>query len=124
MCCSPCGRYARVAIKVLLGCRRTARRDGQLEEPHRYGSACRGSNKGEKHAAAGRLKDEAENEAANESTRDTQQDVGDDEAAGAQGAAREPSGECSEDDKRPQPAPAKALASAGNPVSMPAPISV
>ena len=69
-------------------------------------------------------KDEAENEATNESTRDTQQEVGDDEAAGAQGAAREPSGECSEDDKRAQPAPAKALASASNPVSMPAPISV
>ena len=31
----------------LRGCRRTARRDGQLEEPHRYGSACRDSNKGE-----------------------------------------------------------------------------
>ena len=108
----------------LAGCRRTARRDGQLEEPHRYGSARRGSNKDEKHAAAGRLKDGAENEAANESTRDTQQDVGDDEAAGAQGAAREPSGERSEKENVPQPAPAKALASASNPVSMPAPISV
>lgn len=48
-----------------------ARRDGQLEKPYRYGSACRGSNKGEKHSAAGRLEDDAENEAANESTRDT-----------------------------------------------------
>ena len=71
MCCSPCGRYARVAINAWLGCRRTARRDGQLEEPHRYGFACRGSNKGEKYAAAGRLEDEAENDAANESTRNT-----------------------------------------------------
>jgi hypothetical protein len=77
----------RASPSTLGGMSTTARRDGQLEKPHRYGSACRGSNKGEKHSAAGRLKDDAENEAAKESTRDTQHDVDDDEVAGAQGAA-------------------------------------
>jgi hypothetical protein len=47
-CVAPPAARMRASPSTLGGMSTTARRDGQLEEPHRYGSACRGSNKGEK----------------------------------------------------------------------------